>query len=61
MQGLTRSAIGADSIVTLYWGDGATESQALEAQLAIEESYPGVQVDVVQGDQPHYPYLASVE
>jgi DAK2 domain fusion protein YloV len=61
LQGLTRSVIGSDSIVTLYWGDGATESQALEAQLAIEESYPGVQVDVVQGDQPHYPYLASVE
>ncbi len=61
LQGLTRSAIGADSIVTLYWGDGATESQTLEAQQAIEESCPGVQVDVVQGGQPHYPYLASVE
>ena len=50
-----------DHIVTIYWGadtDQAT-TEAVAGQL--EEQTPGLQVDLVYGGQPHYPYFASVE
>ena len=60
-EGLQQSAVDEDSIVTLYWGEGATTEQATALQEELEETYEGVQVDVYEGGQPHYPYLVSVE
>ena len=60
-EGLQKSAVDEDSIVTLYWGEGATTEQATALQEELEETYEGVQVDVYEGGQPHYPYLVSVE
>ena len=60
-EGLERSGVNEDSIVTLYWGEGATAEQAEELQAELEDKYLGAQVDVYQGGQPHYPYLVSVE
>ncbi|MSQ17218.1 MAG: DAK2 domain-containing protein [Dehalococcoidia bacterium] len=58
---LAQAGLSADKIVTLYWGEGATEAQALAARRTLESQTPGLQVDVAEGGQPHYPYLASVE
>ena len=60
-EGLQKSAVDEDSIVTLYWGEGATTEQATALQEELEETYEGAQVDVYEGGQPHYPYLVSVE
>ena len=59
--GLQKSAATEDSIITLYWGEGATSEQANALQEDLEEIYEGAQVDVYEGGQPHYPYLVSVE
>ena len=59
--GLQKSAVAKDSIITLYWGEGATTEQANALQEELEETYKGAQVDVYAGGQPHYPYLVSVE
>ena len=59
--GLPHSSVGEDSIVTLYWGEGANEEQAAGLQEALESAYEGAEVDVYAGGQPHYPYLVSVE
>ena len=61
LDGLARSSINEDSIVTLYWGSGADGGRCAQLQDALENRYDGVQVDVIEGGQPHYPYLASVE
>ena len=60
-EGLQKSAVAEDSIITLYWGEGATTEQANGLQEELEETYAGAQVDVYEGGQPHYPYLVSVE
>ena len=60
-EGLQKSAADEDSIITLYWGEGATTEQANALQEELEETYEGAQVDVYAGGQPHYPYLISVE
>lgn len=60
-EGLQHSGVNEDSIITLYWGEGATAEQATGLQEEFEEQYEGAQVDVYEGGQPHYPYLVSVE
>ena len=50
-----------DQIVTLYWGADTRQEQAESVSQLIEEQAPGIQVDLVYGGQPHYPYFAAVE
>ena len=61
LEGLTHSGVSDDSIITLYWGEGATAGDADRLQETLAETYPDAEVDVYEGGQPHYPYLASVE
>ncbi len=58
---LERAGIGPDSIVTVYRGGDANEHLAEQLARSLEEHFPGIQVDLIYGGQPHYEYLASVE
>ena len=53
--------LSEDHIVTLYRGADAAAEAAAAAAHSIEEKTPGIQVDLVYGGQPHYPYFAAVE
>lgn len=58
---LDRTVNSAGQVVTIYQG-GDAEPGAVQALVSeLEEGFPGIQVDLVDGGQPHYPYLASVE
>ena len=59
--GLTHSGVNEDSIITLYWGEGANADRAETLQAELEAAYPGAEVEVYPGGQPHYPYLAAIE
>jgi len=48
-------------VVTIYYGADTKLAEAEQAAAAIREQYPQLQVEVVQGGQPHYNYIASVE
>jgi hypothetical protein len=48
-------------LVTLYRGRGVSESQARALAAAVEAGHPGVEVEIVQGGQPHYRYLIAAE
>jgi DAK2 domain fusion protein YloV len=48
-------------VVTIYYGSDTKQTEAEQAVAAIREGYPQLQVEVVQGGQPHYNYIASVE
>jgi len=48
-------------IVTLYYGEAVDEDTAQELAAAIANAYPHQEVEVVDGGQPHYPYILSVE
>ena len=58
---LTFTSLSPDLIVTLYWGEGASQSEAEELAQQVEARAPGIQVDVIFGGQPHSPYWASIE
>jgi DAK2 domain fusion protein YloV len=48
-------------VVTIYYGADSSTTEAEKVAAAIREGYPQLQVEVVQGGQPHYNYIASVE
>lgn len=58
---LKEQARGSFELVTLYWGEDVSEGEANEAAEIIRQPYPGVDVQVVHGGQPHYHYIASLE
>ena len=49
------------AVLTLYYGAEATASAADELAQAIAGSLANVEVEVVEGGQPLYPYVVSVE
>jgi len=48
-------------IVTLYHGNGLKAETAVTLGDAIREKYPHLEVEVVDGGQPHYDYIISAE
>lgn len=55
--------IGVDQleIVTLYYGDSVTSLEADELAEAIRSTYEHLELEVVEGGQPHYHYIVSAE
>ena len=60
-EGISHSSVDEDSIITIYRGEGTAEAQADGLREDLESTYPGAEVEVYPGGQPHYPYLVSVE
>ena len=58
---LDLASMDTGSIVTLYLGADADLEAAKTFIESLEAEFPGIQVDRVEGGQPHYPYFASVE
>jgi hypothetical protein len=48
-------------IITVYWGADITEPQAEELTAWIKAHYPDKEVELVEGKQPFYQYIISVE
>ena len=48
-------------LVTIYWGADVNEEQANDLAARLEEAVPGVEVEPVDGGQPHYEFLFSIE
>ena len=61
MASLDRVDLTDDHIVTIYWGLDTDQETTETLAGALEENVPGIQVDLVYGGQPHYPYFVSVE
>jgi uncharacterized protein len=55
--------LGPDAyeLVTVYRGEGASDEEMARLESAIRKSYPGLDVEVQQGGQLHYPFILSVE
>lgn len=58
---LDRADASKHEVVTVYRGEGASEEESRSLADQINEKWPNVQVEVVNGGQPHYPYIISVE
>ncbi|MBO5371352.1 MAG: DAK2 domain-containing protein [Lachnospiraceae bacterium] len=49
------------ALVSIYYGEDATEEEAMEFSDMIADKYPDVEVEVNAGGQPIYYYVVSVE
>ena len=61
MRSLDIGGIEAVQMVTLYHGADLGAEQAEEVVKRLEEKYPGKQIELVSGGQPHYFYIVSLE
>jgi len=48
-------------IVSLFYGDQINDDEASDLGESIKEKYPELEIELIQGGQPHYPYIISVE
>ena len=48
-------------LLTVYYGDDVTQDEAEEAAAVLEDKFPDAEVTVVNGGQPVYYYMISVE
>lgn len=48
-------------MVTLYYGEGVAENEAMHVAEVIEAEYPDLEVAAYYGGQPHYYYILSAE
>ncbi len=60
-QVLAKLDLDKAEIITLYYGADTRQEEAEQVSLSVREQYSQLQVDVVQGGQPHYNYIVSVE
>ena len=48
-------------LLTCYYGDDVSEEEASALCGRIQTQYPSLEVEIVYGGQPHYPYLLTLE
>jgi len=55
--------LGPDAyeLVTVYRGQGASDDELANLESEIRSNFPGLEVEVQQGGQQHYPFILSVE
>ena len=58
---LSKAGIDGAEVVTLYYGNEVQQEQADEIIKNIQQKYPDKQVELVNGGQPHYDYIVSLE
>jgi DAK2 domain fusion protein YloV len=58
---LERMNIDSYEIITLYYGEDVTAEQAEQMAKDIKAKYSQLEIEVVNGSQPHYAYILSVE
>jgi len=60
-QVLARVNLDEAEVITVYYGADTTPTDAEQVDTLVREKYPKLQVEVIQGGQPHYNYIVSVE
>jgi len=48
-------------IITLYYGGDVLEEEAKSLGQTLQTKHPHLQVEIIEGGQPHYSYIISVE
>ncbi len=61
MRALQLMAADEAALATIYFGAAADERSAQGLAERVRGAYPHLEVEVVRGDQPHYPYIVSLE
>ena len=48
-------------LITLYYGEGISQSEANRIVDVVREAYPSQEIELQDGGQPHYQFIISVE
>ena len=60
-EGLGKAGVDEAEVVTIYYGNNIGDNDAEKVVEKFNMKYPGKQVEVVHGGQPHYDYIISLE
>lgn len=60
-EGLDKVGMDAIELATIYYGREMPANKAEQMKSHIEHRYPGKQVDLFDGGQPHYKFIISLE
>ena len=58
---LGKAGVSDGDLVTLYWGDRLTSKDVEGVGEYLTAAFPGLELEVVEGGQPHYHLLVSIE
>ncbi len=58
---LSKLDLTKTEIITIYYGADTELAEAEQVSASIREQHPQLQIEVVQGGQPHYNYIISIE
>jgi hypothetical protein len=61
MQALGQAGAERAEVVTVYRGEGVAEAAAKAFVAALHDCFPNAEAELVDGGQPHYDYIISVE
>jgi len=58
---LTKANMDEKERITLFTGNNIPEEEVNEINILIQKHYPGHEVEIHEGGQPHYQFLISLE
>ncbi len=58
---LTKADLGEAEVVTIYYQGDTERAEVEQVTHSIREQHPHLEIELVQGGQPHYHYIVSVE
>ncbi len=58
---LARVNLDEAEVITIYYGADTTPADTEQLGALVRKKYPKLQVEVIQGGQPYYNYIVSVE
>jgi hypothetical protein len=56
-----KAGAGQAELATLYYGEAIAPAEVERLADQLKSRWPGLQVEIHEGGQPHYPIIASVE
>ncbi len=60
-QAMARINMEKAEVITIYYGADTKAAEAEKVSGIIREKHPELQVEIIQGGQPHYNYIVSIE
>jgi len=60
-QVLSKLDLGEAEVITIYYGADTKTAEAEQINNSMREQHPQLQIEVVQGGQPHWNYIISIE
>ena len=58
---LTKIDLAEAEVITIYYGADTEEAEAETLGARIRKQHPQLQVEVINGGQPHYDYIIGIE